>query len=126
MIVEDQQPVVDFLMRLVTHGGAAVERIDTHSAMVFLAGVRALKLKRAVRFDYVDFSTEPRRRAACEAEVRISRRTAPGLYRGVVAVTRETDGTLALDGRGHRAASLHRRTTARSWGPSWDGVGHRR
>jgi aminoglycoside phosphotransferase family enzyme/predicted kinase len=100
MIVEDQQPVVDFLMTPATHGGAVVERIDTHSAMVFLAGSRALKLKRAVRFDYLDFSTEPLRRATCEAEVRINRRTAPALYRGVVAVTREANGLLALGGSG--------------------------
>ena len=96
----DQQSVVDYLMRPVTHGGAAVERIDTHSAMVFLAGSRALKLKRGVWFDYLDFSTEPLRRAACEAEVRINRRTAPEVYRGVVAVTRQANGSLALGGQG--------------------------
>ena len=100
MTSADQQSVVDYLMRPATHGGAAVERIDTHSAMVFLAGPRALKLKRAVRFDYLDFSTEPLRRAACEAEARINRRTAPALYRGVAAVTREANGSLALNGPG--------------------------
>ena len=100
MTAEDQQAVIEHLMTPATFGGAAVERIDTHSAVVFLAGARALKLKRAVRFDYLDFSTEPLRRAACEAEVRINRRTAPALYRGVVAVTREADGSLVLNGRG--------------------------
>jgi aminoglycoside phosphotransferase family enzyme/predicted kinase len=78
----------------------AVERIDTHTAIVFLAGSRALKVKRAVRFDYLDFSTPERRRTCCEAEVRLNRRTAPGLYRGVVAITREPDGSLALGGSG--------------------------
>ena len=100
MALEGQQAVIDFLTTPATHAGAAVERIDTHSAIVFLAGPRALKLKRAVRFDYLDFSTEPLRRAACEAEVRINRRAAPAIYRGVVAVTCEADGTLALDGHG--------------------------
>ncbi len=100
MPVDDQQPVLDYLTTPATHGGAAVERIDTHSAIVFLAGSRALKLKRAVRFDYLDFSTEPLRRAACQAEVQINRRTAPALYRGVVAVTREANGSLALNGTG--------------------------
>lgn len=100
MIIEDQQPVVDYLMSPAAHGGAAVERIDTHSAIVFLAGSRALKLKRAVRFDYLDFSSEPVRKAACEAEARINSRTAPALYRGVVAVTREANGSLALNGTG--------------------------
>ena len=100
MITEDQTEVVRFLASPSTHGGASVERIDTHSAVVFLAGQRAYKLKRAVRFDYLDFSTAERRRAMCDAEVRLNRRTAPSVYRGVVAVTREPDGALALDGRG--------------------------
>jgi aminoglycoside phosphotransferase family enzyme/predicted kinase len=96
----DQQDVIDHLTNPSTHDGASVERIDTHSAIVFLAGPRALKLKRAVRFDYLDFSTEARRRTACEAEVRVNRRTAPSLYRGVLAVTRGPDGSLALGGHG--------------------------
>ena len=59
-----------------------------------------MKLKRAVRFDYLDFSTPERRRLLCEAEVRLNRRTAPTLYRGVVAVTRESNGSYALGGSG--------------------------
>jgi aminoglycoside phosphotransferase family enzyme/predicted kinase len=100
MITEDQTEVVRFLSSPSTHDGASVERIDTHSAVVFLAGQRAYKVKRAVRFDYLDFSTPERRRAMCDAEVRLNRRTAPSIYRGVVAVTREPDGSLALAGRG--------------------------
>ena len=67
---------------------------------MFLAGARAWKLKRAVRFDYLDFSTPGRRKLLCEAEVRLNRRTAPSLYRGVVAITRARDGSLALGGPG--------------------------
>ena len=100
MITEDQTAVVAFLASPSTHGGAAVERIDTHASVVFLAGQHAWKLKRAVRYDYLDFSTVERRKSMCEAELRINKRTAPGLYRRVVAVTRETDGSLALGGRG--------------------------
>ena len=100
MITEGQAPVIEFLERPSTHGGATVERIDTHTAVVFLAGTHAWKLKRAVRFDYLDFSTPDRRKAFCEAEVRLNQRTAPMLYRRVVAVTRERDGSLALGGAG--------------------------
>ncbi|MGH9349865.1 MAG: AAA family ATPase [Vicinamibacterales bacterium] len=100
MITEEQGEVVAFLASPSSHEGSAVERIDTHASIVFLAGTRAWKLKRAVRYDYLDFSTVERRRAMCEAEVRINRRTAPALYRGVVAVTRESDGSLALGGSG--------------------------
>jgi len=100
MITEDQTPVIHFLAAPSTHGGATVERIDTHASIIFLAGARAFKLKRAVRFDYLDFSTAERRRSLCEAEVRLNRRTAPTLYRGVVAVTRQDDGSYALGGNG--------------------------
>jgi aminoglycoside phosphotransferase family enzyme/predicted kinase len=100
MITQDQSEVVSFLASPSTHGGAAVERIETHASIVFLAGTRAWKLKRAVTYDYLDFSTIERRRAMCDAEVRINRRTAPAVYRGVVAVTRQPDGSLALGGSG--------------------------
>jgi aminoglycoside phosphotransferase family enzyme/predicted kinase len=100
MVTEDQTDVIEFLAAPSTHGTETVERIDTHSAIVFLAGERTYKLKRAVRFDYLDFSTRERRRAMCEAEVRLNRRTAPDIYRRVVPVTREPGGALALDGSG--------------------------
>jgi uncharacterized protein len=100
MMTEDQSEVLAFLASPSTHDGEAVERIETHASIVFLAGPRAFKLKRAVCYDYLDFSTQARRRAMCEAEVRINRRTAPELYRGVVPVTREADGSLALGGGG--------------------------
>jgi len=100
MITEDQSSVIGFLSSPTTHAGAAVERIDTHASIVFLAGERAWKLKRAVRYDYLDYSTADQRRVMCEAEVRINRRTAPALYRGVTAVTRQADGWLAIGGTG--------------------------
>ena len=67
---------------------------------MFLVGERAYKLKRAVKFDYLDFSTPERRRHMCEAEVRLNRRTAPALYRGVLPITRRADGGLARGGAG--------------------------
>lgn len=100
MITGDQTAVIAFLGAPSTYGVPAVERIDTHTAIVFLAGSHAYKLKRAVLYDYVDFSTAERRHAMCDAEVRLNRRTAPALYLGVLAVTREPDGSLALAGTG--------------------------
>ena len=98
----EQRAVIAFLSTPEAYGlcAGAVERIDTHISVVWLAGDRAFKLKRAVHFDYVDFSTIALRRDACEAEIRLNRRTAPALYRGVHAVTREADGSLALGGQG--------------------------
>ena len=100
MQTEDQSAVVEFLSASSTYGGAPVERVETHASVVFLVGERAYKLKRAVRFDYLDFSTSERRRAMCEAEVRLNRRTAPELYRGVLPVTRDVAGRLAIGGDG--------------------------
>jgi aminoglycoside phosphotransferase family enzyme/predicted kinase len=100
MITEDQSDVVRFLSSPSSDDGASVEQIETHSAVVFLAGQRAYKLKRAVRFDYLDFSTSDRRRLMCEAELRLNQRTAPKLYRRVIPVTREQNGALALGGAG--------------------------
>jgi uncharacterized protein len=100
VITEDQSAVISVLGSAATHGGEPVERIDTHSAIVFLTKTRAWKLKRAVRFDYLDFSTSARRKVMCDAEVRLNRRTAPNLYRGVVPITSDENGTLSLNGKG--------------------------
>ena len=100
MVTEDQTEVLTFLGSPAAHDGAPVERIDTHASIVFLAGSRAWKLKRAVRYDYLDFSTAERRRVLCEAEVRLNRRTAPAIYRGVTVVTRQPDGSLTIGGGG--------------------------
>ena len=95
-----QQAVIDFLGRPATYGGAPVKRIDTHAAAVFLAGDRALKIKRAVRFPFLDYSTLEKRRAACAAEIEVNQPFAPAIYRGVVAITREPGGALAIGGDG--------------------------
>ncbi len=97
-----QKDVLAFLADPAAYGGGAekVRRIDTHAASVFLAGDRALKIKRAVRFPFLDFSTLEKRKRACEAEIEVNRRLAPKLYRGVVAITRESDGRLAIGGDG--------------------------
>jgi uncharacterized protein len=97
-----QADVVAFLGDGASYGlsGAEVERITTHAAMVFLVGDRAYKMKRAVRYSFLDFTTLERRRRALEAELELNRRTAPMLYRRLVPVTREAGGQLALAGTG--------------------------
>lgn len=95
-----QQAAIDFLSDPATHGGAPVKRIDTHAATVFLAGERAFKIKRAVRFPFLDYSTLDRRKAACAAEIEVNHPYAPAIYRRAVAITRENDGTLAIGGEG--------------------------
>jgi hypothetical protein len=99
-MAETQEPVLKLLGDPATHGGRPVKRIDTHAATVFLAGERAFKIKRAVRFPFLDFSTLEKRKAACEAEIEVNRAFAPQIYLRVVAITRAADGTLALAGGG--------------------------
>ena len=82
-VVEDQSEVISFLEGRF----APARRIDTHGAVVFLTGDRAYKLKRAVRFPYMDFGTVERRQAMCRAEIDINRRLAPEIYLGVEQVT---------------------------------------
>jgi hypothetical protein len=97
----DQAAVLRLLGDPATYGedSAAVERIDTHGAIVFLAGERAYKVKRAVAYPYMDFSTLEKRRRACLREREINRRTAPDLYLDVVPITRSGAG-LRLGGEG--------------------------
>jgi aminoglycoside phosphotransferase family enzyme/predicted kinase len=97
---QQQKEVFAFLAAPATHGGAAVRQIDTHISAVFLAGNQAFKIKRAVRFPYLDFSSLQQRHAACAAELEINRRFAPQIYRRIVPITRATDGGLAIDGSG--------------------------
>jgi len=97
---DDQEAVLRLLADPATFGGAEVRRFDTHAASVFLAGDRALKVKRAVRFPFLDYSTLAKRKDACAGEIEANRPFAPQLYRGVVAITRERDGSLVLGGKG--------------------------
>ncbi|MFZ0842049.1 MAG: DNA-binding protein, partial [Xanthobacteraceae bacterium] len=96
---EDQEAVFRFLADPATHGGAAVKRINTHAASVFLAGPSAYKVKRAVRFPFLDFSTLEKRKAALEAEITANRPFASELYLEVLPIVRR-DGKLTLGGEG--------------------------
>ncbi|MDI3470696.1 MAG: AAA family ATPase [Pseudolabrys sp.] len=111
MTTADQTAVLDFLGQAATHGGARVQRIDTHAASVFLAGERALKVKRAVIFPFLDYSTLAKREAACRAELDVNRPFAPQIYKRVVPITRASDGSLAIGGQGapvEWAVEMHR------------------
>jgi uncharacterized protein len=93
-----QERVFAFLTDHATH--PHVDRIDTHGASVFLEGDRALKIKRAIRFPYLDYSTLEKRKAACQEEINVNRRFAPQIYRRVVPITRNDDGSLSIGGDG--------------------------
>ncbi len=95
-----QAAVFELLGDPATFGVAEVRRCDTHAARVFLAGDRVFKVKRAVRYPFLDYSTLDKRKSACRAELEVNRHFAPQLYRRMVPITREGDGSLMLDGPG--------------------------
>lgn len=77
-----------------------VEVIQTHMSFVFLTGQHAYKLKKPVRYEYLDFSTLEARRTDCDEEMRLNRRLARDVYLDVVALTRSPQGELRLGGEG--------------------------
>ena len=97
-MADDQRDAIDFLSRPSSYGKTVewVDVIETHASLVFLAADRAYKLKRAVKFPYLDFSTVEQRMTACEAELALNRRTAPELYLEVRALVRATDGGISF------------------------------
>jgi len=101
-MADPQAEVIAFLRDPASYPGSMgpVEKIETHISIVFLAGDRAYKLKRAVKYSYVDFSTIERRCVACAAELELNRRTAPKLYLEVRAIVCRADGSLAWSGEG--------------------------
>jgi len=85
-------PLVD---RLADSLPGPVELRETHSAWVLLSGETALKVRKPVRYAFLDYSTLERRHAAAVEEVRVNETLAPGLYRGVRALV-ERDGRLTV------------------------------
>jgi uncharacterized protein len=72
-----------------------VETKETHMAWVFLTETHAYKLKKPVRYDFLDFSTLDARRQDCEEEVRLNRRLAPDVYLGTMPLTMRPEGTFS-------------------------------
>jgi hypothetical protein len=102
---ERQREIITFLRDGANWGDlgspeVAVQTIETHGAVILLNGSNALKIKRAVKLAYLDFTTLARRKAVCEREIALNQPGAPDIYRGVVAVVRRPNGELALGGDG--------------------------
>ncbi len=98
--LQTQAEVLAFLRDPVSHGGIKPREIVTHISRIFLVGDRALKLKRAVKLPFVDFSELDTRIRTCRREVALNRRTAPMLYLGVREIAHNEDGRLSFDGQG--------------------------
>ena len=77
-----------------------VEAIETHMSRVFLAGDRVYKIKKAMRFPFVDFTSLDQRRLNCLRELELNQALAPDVYLGVLAIARQPSGALAIGGGG--------------------------
>lgn len=70
------------------------EVVETHISWVLLAGNFAYKIKKAVGFGFLDFSTLDKRRFFCQEELRLNRRLSPQLYIDVLAIGGSIDAPL--------------------------------
>ncbi len=95
-----QGRVLDFLDRSIFGAANGGKRIDTHCSIVFLGADRVLKIKRAIRLPFLDYSTLAKRKHACEEELKVNAVNAPELYRRVVAITRGDDDAFEIGGTG--------------------------
>ena len=81
------------------HQVAHLDLKETHVSWVVLTGPFAYKIKKPVRYTFIDASTLERRHFLCNEELRLNRRFAPDLYLDVVPIVRE-NGQLKVGGDG--------------------------
>ena len=99
MLIDDQSAVIAALSAPEAYGLKSSRGIfvkETNISYVFLTGEKAYKLKRGVKYPYVDYSTPEKRRAACRKELEICERFAPGLCFGVEDVVSDKKGRIYL------------------------------
>lgn len=96
----EPSPAWETLPLVFPEGTTDVERRETHISIVFLVGDHAYKVKKTVRFPFVDYSTRALRMHFCGIEVALNRRLAPDVYLGVVPVVLQKD-RLVFEGKGH-------------------------
>jgi uncharacterized protein len=96
--VVSEEPTTDLVRDLLRPEAYGLDRSQqvslraTHASWVFLTDTDAWKVKRPVALGFLDFRTLEARRRACEDEVRLNRRLAPGVYAGVEPVRASSRG----------------------------------
>ena len=103
LTVEIHQPsLVQFLMDPANYSERPkrVELIETHISWVFLTDRFAYKLKKPVRFSFLDFSTPAKRHLACLDELRLNQRLAPDVYLDVIPLAELPEGGIRWRGSG--------------------------
>lgn len=95
--ISDIDAKLEFLQGAEAYGDKqqSPECIETHMSWVFLVGDQVFKLKKSVRFSYLDFTTLKAREFYCREELRLNARLAPGVYLGLMALVK-CSGRFAL------------------------------
>jgi aminoglycoside phosphotransferase family enzyme/predicted kinase len=77
-----------------------VQLLQTHISFILLTDQFVYKIKKAVDFEFLNFTTLDRRRFYCDEEVRLNRRLCPDIYLGVVELRESPSGACFYgDGR---------------------------
>lgn len=82
------------------HETGPIEVHETHMSWVFLTRAHVYKMKKAVKYPFLDFSSLKKRKVNCDREVRLNKRLAPGVYQGTVALVLTPEGKLKVESQG--------------------------
>ena len=98
--MQTQKEVVDALLTpdAYPQDAGKIELIQTHISFVFLTKNYVYKVKKAVNFGFLDFSTLDKRRSYCEKELELNRRLCPEIYLEVVPITKSNG--IKINGNG--------------------------
>jgi aminoglycoside phosphotransferase family enzyme/predicted kinase len=97
----EQAEVIQAMLKPETYPEPPVRitHLQTHISHIFLTGGLVYKIKKAVQFDFLDFSTLPKRGYYCRQEVMLNRRLTQRIYLRVVKITSE-NGRPVINGKG--------------------------
>jgi aminoglycoside phosphotransferase family enzyme len=98
--MQDQKQVVQAMLtpEAYPQDPGKIELIQTHISFVFLTENYVYKVKKAVNFGFLDFSTLDKRRFFCEKELELNRRLCPEIYLEVVSLNKS--GAIKINGGG--------------------------
>ncbi|MBU3724178.1 MAG: aminoglycoside phosphotransferase [Burkholderiaceae bacterium] len=95
--------------------------IETHISWVLISGSLAYKIKKPVKFAFVDFRDLQSRLRYCCEEVRLNRRTAPDWYLGVAPIHQLARGTVRIGATESPAAIAAKSLGKETTDPETDG-----
>jgi len=98
--MHDQNQIVEAMLKPEAYpqDPGNIELIQTHISFVFLTNNYVYKVKKAVNFGFLDFSTLDKRKFFCIKELELNRRLCPEIYLDVVPITKS--GFIKINGGG--------------------------